>query len=127
MRDERLKELHNAVAEPQASYGGGPVRIKKLKISNYKFFCGDFELDCNANNVLIYGENGSGKSSVYRALEYLTKTKFASIDELTKIACPRCGHIGVDIYSRVTGYIQSIHTWNPAKQQEFLDRHRYTM
>jgi ribonucleoside-triphosphate reductase len=55
------------------------------------------------------------------------KTKFNSIDELTKMPCPRCGHIGIDIYSRVTGYVQSIHTWNPAKQQEFLDRNRYMM
>ena len=79
MSDNRLEELKNAVAEPSADYKSGPVRITKLKISNYKFFCGDFELDCNANNVLIYGENGSGKSSVYRALEYLTKTKFDAI------------------------------------------------
>jgi len=79
MSDSRLEELKNAVAEPSAEYESGPVRITKLKISNYKFFCGDFELDCNANNVLIYGENGSGKSSVYRALEYLTKTKFDAI------------------------------------------------
>lgn len=79
MSDERLEQLRNAVAEPSAPYGDGPVRVTRLKISNYKFFAGDFELDCNANNVLIYGENGTGKSSVYRALEYLTRTRFAGI------------------------------------------------
>ena len=79
MSDKRLEELKSAVAAKSAEYKSGPVRITKLKISNYKFFLGDFELDCKDNNVLIYGENGSGKSSVYRALEFLTKTKFDSI------------------------------------------------
>ncbi|OQX26327.1 MAG: hypothetical protein BWK80_11070 [Desulfobacteraceae bacterium IS3] len=56
-----------------------PVRIDRLRISNYRFFYGDFELDFKGNNVLVYGENGSGKSSVYRALEFLTKNKFGSV------------------------------------------------
>jgi anaerobic ribonucleoside-triphosphate reductase len=53
--------------------------------------------------------------------------RFASIDDLTRIPCPKCGYVGVDIISRVTGYLQSINTWNKAKRQEFLDRHRYTL
>ena len=56
-----------------------PVRIDRIKISNYRFFHDDFELSFNGGNVLIYGENGSGKSSIYKALGYLTKLKFASI------------------------------------------------
>jgi anaerobic ribonucleoside-triphosphate reductase len=54
-------------------------------------------------------------------------TKFASIDELTRIPCPRCGYVGVEIISRITGYLQSLSTFNPAKKQEFLDRHRYAL
>jgi ribonucleoside-triphosphate reductase len=53
------------------------------------------------------------------------QAKFASIEDLTKIECPKCGFVGVDIISRVTGYLQSISSWNKAKRQEFLDRHRY--
>ncbi|MHA2265352.1 MAG: anaerobic ribonucleoside-triphosphate reductase, partial [Candidatus Thorarchaeota archaeon] len=52
-------------------------------------------------------------------------TQFNSIDELTRIPCPRCGAVGMEVFSRVTGYIQSIHTFNPSKRQEFIDRHRY--
>ncbi len=76
MSDERLDILTNAVSEPAGNYG--PVRIQRIKISNYKFFHGDFELAVNGKNLLLYGENGSGKSSVYRALEYLAKTRFNS-------------------------------------------------
>jgi ribonucleoside-triphosphate reductase len=54
-------------------------------------------------------------------------TKFSSIEELQNIPCPRCGHIGCDIFSRITGYVQSLSTWNQSKRQEFLDRHRYRL
>ena len=67
MTDERLKLIKTAVAELKAEYA--PVKISRMKISNYKFFHGDFELDFNGGNVLIYGENGSGKSSILLELE----------------------------------------------------------
>ncbi len=51
--------------------------------------------------------------------------QFATVEDLSRIRCPKCGFVGVDIISRVTGYLQSLSTWNKAKQQEFIDRHRY--
>ncbi|MEI6126013.1 MAG: AAA family ATPase [Pseudomonadota bacterium] len=81
MKDDRLQELQSMVAETRAAYSAGPVRIDRIKISNYKFFHGDFELAFNGKNVLIYGENGTGKSSIYRALEFLTKKEFKTISE----------------------------------------------
>jgi anaerobic ribonucleoside-triphosphate reductase len=55
-------------------------------------------------------------------------TRFTSIDELSKIPCPRCDYVGVEIYSRITGYLQGVNSsWNNAKRQEFLDRHRYRL
>ena len=30
--------------------------------------------------------------------------------------------IKCEVYSRITGYIRPISTWNPGKQQEFKDR-----
>lgn len=74
MNDERINILKNAVSEPENAYG--QVRIEWLKISDYRFFCGEFEFDFKGKNVLMYGENGSGKSSVFRALELLTKKRF---------------------------------------------------
>lgn len=77
MSDERLDILAAAVSEPTAEYG--PVRIDRIKISNYRFFRNDFEIAFAGTNLLIYGENGSGKSTIYRALEFLTRKQFVSI------------------------------------------------
>jgi len=49
-------------------------RIKKIYINNFKFFP-DFEpIQINGKNVLLYGENGSGKSSIYWALYTLLES-----------------------------------------------------
>lgn len=77
MSDERLDILQHSISEPAAVYGA--VRINRLKIINYRFFRDEFALDVGGANLLIYGENGSGKSAIYRALEYLTKRSFNSI------------------------------------------------
>ena len=77
MNDERLEILKQKVAEPAVGYG--PVRIKRIRISNYRFFRDEFVLDFGGANLLVYGENGSGKSTIYRALEFLTKRRFESI------------------------------------------------
>ena len=55
------------------------------------------------------------------------QVKFNSIEELDRIPCPRCGTPGVNVFSRITGYLQGLNSWNPAKKQEFLDRHRYSL
>jgi len=52
------------------------IKIDKIQLNNFRFFGDDekhnsFEL--NGQNMLIYGENGSGKSSLFRAFEFLTK------------------------------------------------------
>jgi len=54
-------------------------------------------------------------------------TRFASIEDLSKIPCPKCGFVGVEVFSRITGYLQSLSSFNPAKKPEFLDRHRYKL
>jgi AAA15 family ATPase/GTPase len=55
------------------------IKIKSLELTNYRFFYDKDEknnkFDFDGRNVLIYGENGSGKSSFYKALELLTKNK----------------------------------------------------
>lgn len=43
-------------------------RLNKLVIQNFKFFCNEFTLPIDCKNILIYGENGSGKSSIYWSL-----------------------------------------------------------
>ena len=44
-------------------------RINNILISNFKAFVGEpFELKLEGKNLLLYGENGSGKSSIYWSL-----------------------------------------------------------
>lgn len=51
-------------------------KINKLTLKNFKFFYGEVELDFERKNVLIYGENGSGKSSIYWALYTFLQSTF---------------------------------------------------
>lgn len=46
------------------------MKITDIKIKNYKAFYGEYEISLKGKNLLIYGENGSGKSSLYSALNY---------------------------------------------------------
>jgi len=78
MSDDRLDNLK--VNEPVEKYNSA-VRIEKIRFFNYKFFHGDFDLIVNGENLLVYGENGSGKSSVYNALELLAKKSFIDFEK----------------------------------------------
>lgn len=40
-------------------------RIKQIRFKNFKYFYDVVPIDIERNNVLIFGENGSGKSSIY--------------------------------------------------------------
>lgn len=42
-------------------------KINKITIENFKFFLNPFEISPEGKHVLMYGENGSGKSSIYWA------------------------------------------------------------
>lgn len=42
-------------------------RINSIEITNFKFFKQPFKLSVDRKNLLLYGENGSGKSSIYWA------------------------------------------------------------
>ena len=53
-------------------------KIKTLEIDNFKIFYEKETLNFEEKNVLIYGENGSGKSSIVKALKSLFQ---ASIEE----------------------------------------------
>ena len=40
-------------------------KIKRIEVENFKFFKSRFILDIDCKNLLLYGENGAGKSSLY--------------------------------------------------------------
>ena len=47
------------------------MRITKIEIKNFRAFRGTYQIDLHekGKNLLVYGENGSGKSSLYLALK----------------------------------------------------------
>ena len=47
------------------------IKVDKLIIDNFRFFNGLESLEFDSKNTLIYGENGSGKSSIFKAFEFL--------------------------------------------------------
>lgn len=59
-------------------------RISKLTLRNFKFFYGETVIDFDRKNVLIYGENGSGKSSIYWALYTFLQSVFKDTSEIRK-------------------------------------------
>jgi ribonucleoside-triphosphate reductase len=43
------------------------------------------------------------------------------------LECPVCNGPAVDHVSRVTGYFGHVEQWNPGKQKEYEERHRYIL
>ena len=54
------------------------MRIKKIEIQNFRAFYGNFEIDLGGKNLLLYGENGSGKSSLFYALKLFLESLITS-------------------------------------------------
>ena len=65
-------------------------RISKLTLKNFKFFYGKVPIDFDRKNILLYGENGSGKSSIYWALYTFLQSVFKTDDaEIRKYFEPK--------------------------------------
>ena len=59
------------------------VKITKIEIKNFKAFYGTYQIDLHkaGKNLLIYGENGSGKTSLYKAIKlFLESSENETID-----------------------------------------------
>lgn len=52
--------------------------INKIHITGFKAFPNDFELQLEGKHLLMYGENGSGKSSIYYALRCMFQSPLKS-------------------------------------------------
>lgn len=59
-------------------------KIDKLEIKNFKFFDEVEALNFESKNVLVYGENGSGKSTIYWALYTLLQSSNKDNDKIKK-------------------------------------------
>ncbi len=56
------------------------MRIKSVEIKNYKAFLGTYKINVAGKNLFIYGENGSGKSSLYYAIKDFFQSSMESIN-----------------------------------------------
>lgn len=57
------------------------IKLSSLEITNFRAFPQPYKFDFDDKNVVIYGENGSGKSSIFRAIEsFFAASENASID-----------------------------------------------
>lgn len=56
------------------------MKIQNIVINNYKAFYGEHTIELSGKNVFIYGENGSGKSSLYYALKDFFQSSIEEID-----------------------------------------------
>lgn len=55
-------------------------RITRISIENYKAYISNEEFELpNGQNLLLYGENGSGKSSLYRAIQHFMESSVNSV------------------------------------------------
>jgi len=90
------------------------MKIKKIEINNYKAFYGPHIFNVDGRNMLIYGENGSGKSSLYYALKDFFQSSREDIDfsKLENIFIPET--------DKGNGYIKV--TFNPDKDGNTTDK-----
>jgi energy-coupling factor transporter ATP-binding protein EcfA2 len=48
-----------------------PLKIESLSLRAYRAFSAEIEIPVHGRNLIVYGENGAGKSSIYKALRDL--------------------------------------------------------
>ena len=64
------------------------MRITEIELKNFRAFRGPYHIDLNKSgkNLLVYGENGSGKSSLYLALKFFLESGMDTAEEGNKNA-----------------------------------------
>ena len=53
-------------------------KIKEVRLKNFKFFYGEVPIELERQNALIFGENGSGKSTIYWAMYTFLQSVYRS-------------------------------------------------
>ncbi len=87
------------------------MRITKIEIKNFKAFRGPDEIDLgeDGKNLLIYGENGSGKTSFYEALKFFLESSENDSIEFNNFQ---------NIFTSDDGYVRLHLTPDPKLQKE---------
>lgn len=63
-------------------------KINSITLSNFKFFGKEETIELGGKHLLLYGENGSGKSSIYWALYTLLEASSKNPNEVSKYFKP---------------------------------------
>lgn len=50
------------------------IGIEKIRLAWFKFFGKELEIEISGKNMLLYGENGSGKTSLSDAIRFVAQT-----------------------------------------------------
>lgn len=67
-------------------------KIKQITLQNFKFFYGNVSINLDRKHLLIYGENGSGKSSIHWALFTFLQSVFKEVPQVQKYFLPITRH-----------------------------------
>ena len=59
-------------------------KIDQIEFKNFKFFKKEFTLPLERKHLLVYGENGSGKSSIHWGFHTILLSCLKSVDETNK-------------------------------------------
>ena len=76
--------------------------LQQIRLENFKFFKKPFDFQIHGKNVLLYGENGSGKSSVVWGLYTLMESHKKPLADVQKYFNPRDGQHLRNRYSNDT-------------------------
>lgn len=104
-------------------------RISEIKINNFKFFPESKPIRFDGNNILLYGENGSGKSSLYWALyTLLESSNKANPTDIEKYFNPADPASLVNIYAprNPAGFADSYITVKLTNGKRFVISHGNT-
>ena len=66
------------------------MRVTDISINNYRAFYGEhhINLDKDGKNLMLYGENGSGKSSLFTALKDFFLSSVQQLKEVEENIVP---------------------------------------
>ncbi len=102
------------------------MRITKIEIKNFKAFYGEYLIDLHkaGKNLLVYGENGSGKTSLYQALKLFLESseRVIRFEDYQNIFIPiDDGHIKLHLREN-PGTNEHIYEWSETVKDETNDQ-----
>ena len=101
------------------------MRIQSIEVTNYKAFLGTHKINVGGNNLFIYGENGSGKSSLYYALKDFFQSSIEDIDlaELENIFVPhgKSGKTAIKVTFNPGHNGKRAYTWSSDRNDTRID------